>query len=344
MKQQNNNYAEDMITRYIYQVTKHLTLNRKDIENELRTLIDDMLEERTHGGEASKEDIDAVLMELGNPSEMADKYRSTNQFLIGPELYSRYLFVLKIVLGATLLGMCVVTVLDYVTNTGSNWYLFIGDLIGNAVSGLMSAFAWVTIIFVIFERRGIKLKELIGPWEVSSLPPVPVKEASISIGEPIVGIIFTIVIMILFIMAPQVLGVYFTSGGSTTAIPVFNLEELPVVLPLFLIALGLGLLKHIWELVDRKYTLRYGIFTTIINTISILLICIIFTRFEIWNPIFADQVNTVFGIGNSVAAITWDKITSNFVIFLILIYLLDTGVTLYKSIRYGLYGNSLMKQ
>ncbi len=340
MKLNNTNYTEDIIGRYIYQVTKHLSANRKDIENELRTLIDDMLEDRTHGNNTTKEDIDAVLSELGNPSEMADKYRGLNQFLIGPELFPRYLFLLKIVLGATLFGMCVVTVLDYVTNLRPDWYLFTGDLIGNIVSSLLSAFASVTIIFAIFEWRGIKLKELTGPWEVSSLPPIPVKEASISIVEPILGIIFTIVVMILFIMAPQILGVYFTSNGRTTAIPVFNLETLPVVLPLFLIVLGVGMLKHFWELAERKYTLRYGVFTTIINTISILLVIIIFTRFEIWNPLFADQVNSIFKLADTNAVIIWNTITSNFVIFLVLVYLLDTGVTLFKSIKYGLDSNA----
>lgn len=336
MKQTPENYVEDMIERYIYQVTKHLTANRKDIENELRTLIDDMLETRTQGNAVSKEDIDAVLSELGNPSEMADKYRSINQFLIGPELFPRYLLLLKIVLGATLIGMCVATVLDFMTSATPNWYHFIGELIGNAVSSLLSAFGSVTIIFAILERRGIKLKALIEPWEVSSLPPVPVKEAKISIAGPIVGIIFTIVFMLLFIMAPQVLGAFFISDGITTAIPVFNLKELPVVLPLLLIVLGIGLLQHFWELVERKYTLRYGIFTTIINTISILLVIIIFKGFEVWNPLFAEQVNRVSGLEDIPVTAFWDAVTSHFPTFLVLIYLLDTGVTLYKSIKYGM--------
>ncbi len=339
MKQTNNNYVEDMIKRYIYQVTKHLTRNRKDIEDELRTLIDDMLEDRTHGSTVTNEDIDAILNELGNPAEMADKYRSINHSLIGPELFPRYLFLLKIVLGATLFGMCAVTVLDFVTNSGYVWNDLLSNLISNIISGLMSAFASVTIIFAIFEWRGIKLKELTEPWVVSSLPPIPVKEASISIAEPIIGIIFTIVVTILFIMAPQLLGVYFVSNGNTTTISIFNLEMLPAVRPLILIVLGLGVLKHFWELAERKYTLRYGIFTTIINTISILLVMIIFTRFEIWNPNFADQVNTIFNLSYSKTEIAWDKITSAFVFILVFSYLLDTGVTLFKSIKYGLGGN-----
>lgn len=334
MKQQNNNYVEEMIERYIYQVTKHLTVNRKDIEKELQTLIYDMLEDRTHGSDVTNDDIDAVLLDLGNPSEMADKYRSIHQFLIGPELFPRYLFVLKIVLGATLLGICVVTLLDYITNTSSNWYQFFGDLVGNNFSGLLSSFASVTIIFAIFEWRGVKLKELTEPWKVSSLPPVPVKEASIPIGEAIIGIIFTTLVMILFIMAPQVLGMYFIRNGSTTAIPIFNLDQFPVVLPLFLTVMGLGVLKHLWELIERKYSLRYGIFTTVINTVSTMLLIIIFTKFQIWNPIFKDQMNTVFNVGASTASIAWDMITSKFILFLVFIYLLDTGITLYKSIKY----------
>jgi hypothetical protein len=91
MSEQKTNYTEEMINRYIYQVTKNMdTEKAKDIDLELRTLIQDMLDEKTKGTPSTKEDIDGVLSELGNPSILAEKYQSKVQYLIGPELYPSY--------------------------------------------------------------------------------------------------------------------------------------------------------------------------------------------------------------------------------------------------------------
>jgi len=55
------NYIEDIVNRYIYQVSKHITSPlRQDIKEELKTLIYDMLEARTQGKPEAKEDIQAL--------------------------------------------------------------------------------------------------------------------------------------------------------------------------------------------------------------------------------------------------------------------------------------------
>ena len=58
---------KDLIDRYVYQVGRWLpAAQRADIERELRGLIDDMLAARTD--EPAKEDVNAVLRELGHPA------------------------------------------------------------------------------------------------------------------------------------------------------------------------------------------------------------------------------------------------------------------------------------
>lgn len=336
MKKQEVNYVEDMINRYIYQVTKHLNpMSKSDIENELRTLIYDMLEARTQGNTATKEDILSVLKELGNPSELAEKYRDTSRYLISPEIFPLYLFVLKIVIGATLFGMCIATVLELITSYSQIWYSYIGNWIGEMIGSAGSAFAFVTVIFAILEWKGVDLKELIPDWDAEELPPVPLKEANIPIGEPITGIIFTIIGIVIFTSAPQLLGAYHYDGGLI-AIPIFNLDTFRVVLPLFLITMGLGLLKNIWELIDRRYSIPYALFSFIINTISTILTIIIFTKFDLWNASFASQINEAFHLNfNSSALLVWDVITDKFVIFLIVIYLLETIAIIVKTIKYN---------
>ncbi len=336
MNKNQNDYVEDMINRYIYQVTKHLNpMNKNDIESELRTLIYDMLEAKTHGNSASKEDILSVLNELGNPSELAEKYRDTSRYLISPEIFPLYLFVLKIVIGATLFGMCIATVLELITSYPHIWYSYIGDWIGGMIGSIGMAFASITILFAILEWRGVNLKEFIPDWEAKELPPVPVKEANIPIGEPIAGIIFSIIGMVIFISAPQLLGAYYYDGGLI-AIPVFNMDTFRVVLPLFLITMGLGLLKNIWELIDRRYSIPYALFVFIINTISTILTVIIFTRFDIWNTSFASRVNEAFHLNFNFSALSaWEMITENFVIFLVIVYLLETIAIIVKTLKYN---------
>ena len=110
----NGKYLEDVTNRYIYQVVKRLGASqREEIKKELMGLIEDMLSERTEN--PAREDIDAVLTELGRPSELANKYRDSKQYLIGPEYFSLYIFVLKVVLGAVALGMAVAMTVGFIT-------------------------------------------------------------------------------------------------------------------------------------------------------------------------------------------------------------------------------------
>ncbi|EHQ59259.1 hypothetical protein PDENDC454_26268 [Paenibacillus dendritiformis C454] len=57
-----------------------------------------MLKEHIPAGQASKEDVESVLLELGHPNELAAKYRGYERYLIGPMLLDTYLTTLKIVL------------------------------------------------------------------------------------------------------------------------------------------------------------------------------------------------------------------------------------------------------
>lgn len=66
----------EMVDRYIYAVIQKLPQDqRKDIADELRGLIEDLLNERVEDGEVTDEDIEAVLRSLGHPRKLADKYR-----------------------------------------------------------------------------------------------------------------------------------------------------------------------------------------------------------------------------------------------------------------------------
>src|SRR5512147_2725667 len=103
----------NLIDKYIAEVGKHLPRkNRADIEAEIRSTLEDMLDERTQGkGPADKGPVDeATVMELlkeyGSPREVAATYQ-IHQYLIGPRLFPIFEMVLRIV-------FAVVTVVSFV--------------------------------------------------------------------------------------------------------------------------------------------------------------------------------------------------------------------------------------
>ena len=153
----NQQYVEDITGRYVYEVLRQLPpKQRGDIDRELHSLIEDMLAERTSGRESGREDIDQVLLELGSPSALADKYRGSARYLIGPGLYDLYLMILKIVLGATAFGMIVAMTVSYIATPPVNIVDGIADFFSAILSGVFQAFAWVTLGFAVADRLNPK--------------------------------------------------------------------------------------------------------------------------------------------------------------------------------------------
>ena len=99
MGKTNHNIKGDdsMIENYIKKVTFYLPFRkRKDIALELETMIFDMCHD-----DFSDANIQKVLQELGNPSDLALQY-SNHQYLIGPDSFPRYKELLILVLCITL--------------------------------------------------------------------------------------------------------------------------------------------------------------------------------------------------------------------------------------------------
>src|SRR5512132_3440586 len=100
----------NLIDKYIAEIGKHLPRkNRADIEAEIRSTLEDMLDERAQGkGPADEATIMALLKEYGSPREVAATYK-THQYLIGPRLFPIFETVIRIVLavvaGASLIGL-----------------------------------------------------------------------------------------------------------------------------------------------------------------------------------------------------------------------------------------------
>lgn len=118
----------ELIERYIYAVSRRLPVSqRADIEQELRTLIEDMIQERCHG-EAGQEQIMALLKELGDPAYLAGQYREEQKYLIGPQLYDAYTLAMRIFLAASVFGISLIEIVVFSFIRTLCWKIYCSNL------------------------------------------------------------------------------------------------------------------------------------------------------------------------------------------------------------------------
>jgi hypothetical protein len=285
----------DLIAKYIYAVTRYLpSSQRAEVEKELHGLIEDLLLERTSAKNPAKKDIEAVLLELGEPSLLADKYRGTKRFLIGPNHYEIYLFILKIVTLSVAFGLTMAMAIGYVVNPPEQFLEALLHYIGSIAAAIAQVFAGITIAFALFEHYGVQIFDLSGKkreWRPSDLPSIPLQAALIKPVEPILGIIFAVLFIILLNAANQFIGLYIHGQDSgLTVIPLFNQEVFTTFLPYFNVLLFLAIGKECLKLVIGKWTLPLAFITIGLNAASLIVFIMAFSRFDIFNEGFLSYI------------------------------------------------------
>lgn len=286
----------EMIERYVYAVTQLLPQSqREDIAKELRSLIEDMLDERVQDGKVTEKDVEEVLLELGEPRKLANKYRGTNRYLIGPELFDHYVMVLKIALIASSAVMGVSFIIGIILDPPSILQTFISFII-SLVTGLPMAFGWTTFAFAIIQFAGnthLKKKELQPKrsWKPSDLPPVPHPKGRVKRGEAITGIVFYIICIAVFVFSSEYFGVWFFENGKfKEVIPFFNEEYYGYYLLFILLIFGFGIIKECLKMVYGRWTMQLVLFTAVVNIISIIGLIIVIAEPAVWNPNFMTQL------------------------------------------------------
>lgn len=274
---------EEMIRRYIYEVTRRVGRKQRDeAEKELQELISDMLQER--GGEAHTED---VLKELGDPAEFAQKYRGENRFLIGPEMFDHYVWVLKIVLLCVIGGLVIAGLADIIFSGSITDSLFEAGLtVAGVPQALLTAFGTVTLIFAVMEHLKIRvdLNRQKAEWQPSMLSEAPPKQARISRGDTIVSIVFTVIFATVVLFVPQIFSFWYTENEAVTVIPVFNLNAWSGIAAVWFFSLMIGLVCDVIKLV-KGYWCRSVLITEIVCGLAQLgLLAVVFFVLSPWNP------------------------------------------------------------
>ncbi|MGW9124933.1 HAAS signaling domain-containing protein [Paenibacillus chitinolyticus] len=281
----------EVIDRYIYAVTQRLPeQQREDIKRELQSLIEDMLEERMTTGQASKEDIESVLLELGPPNELAAKYRGYERYLIGPMLIDAYLSTLKIVLASIVIGLTAVFIIDtFLSHSGK--LDPVTSYLASLVTGAAQGFAWVTVVFAWMEYRqrtgnGSRNKA----WRPSDLPLIPNAKLKINKIRPILSIFFTIAVMMICLYLTDLLGIWRNRDGVFTSVPYLDNDVFRHYWPLLWIVAALSITKQIVRIIVRYRSSKLLAFHIVMTIITTMLVCIMLSDKTLWNPHFIQDL------------------------------------------------------
>lgn len=213
-----------LLDRYVTAVGKRLPRNlRGDIETEIRSTLEDMLEDRSRktGQPADENMLKDVLVEYGAPDKVAASYLP-ERYLIGPRLFPIFALVLKVVFGV--LAVLALVGFGIRAGTAGPWTLqsfaeLLAKYAAEAFTGLISAFGNIVLVFAILqwvlpasefedEKEGT-------PWNPASLLAEPEPD-HVGIWEPVWAIIFTVAAIIIFNFYPQIIGFGYFSNGRLT--------------------------------------------------------------------------------------------------------------------------------
>lgn len=257
----------NLIDKYVTEVGKYLPRNqRADIEKEIRSTLEDMLEERDQAGTSDEAQVVALLKEYGEPRKVAESYIGP-RYLIGPRIYPTFELIVKIVmaalLGAGLLGYGVSASITG-SVAGPDFLSFLAEFWSGLLGGMFSAFGTIVIVFAILERvlPASEFEKEVEKWDPADLAKEPDPD-EVKISDAIATIIFTVIGLVVFNLYPDIVGIFFGSDGEWTFIPILS-DAFFTYLPWINM---LGVLQIAFNL----YQLRERVWTTFTRLCNIVL-------------------------------------------------------------------------
>jgi len=223
METSNNN---SLVERYLASVSENLPARlRKDTVTEIRSLIQDALDDRSksEGREPDDAMVTAVLKEFGPPEKIVAPYLP-EKYLIGPRLYPVFILVLKIALPI----IAVLVLVTSLIGAGLSSLMTVSEAVtevlrtlGNVLSAVVQAFGNIVLIFAILQLTLPELTVKSKEWDPHSLKIIS-KPDKIKRGELIAETVFTFLALIIFNFYLDRVGLYNNLNGQWTFTPVLT--------------------------------------------------------------------------------------------------------------------------
>ncbi len=323
----------ELIERYLHQVGKNLPRNgRADILAEIRSHLEDTLDERTAGKPTEEAEV-ALLKETGSPRKMAESYSSKGNYVIGPALYPLFRMVagiaLAAVIGAQLLAFGIGLWAD--GELLKPW-----EALGGILASVPSTIGSIVIVFMILQHYGVQ-PDLDDDWDPRQLPEI-VNETEIKRGEVIFGIAGGSVLLAILAALPNQIGFFSFPGGTFYANPVIR-QYLPWIYASLLLGIGLNiylLWQGRWNVASRAVQLAADVF-------AIVVLAFLYQGHSNWltahgsTGFLVNIENLSGGIGNNIQLIGMEAFRMAFGIALV-VTVVELIVTLVKMIVKSLKG------
>jgi len=312
----------ELLDRYIHEVGRHLPKQqREDVRKELLSLLADMVEDRaqTNVENADEEIIVSVLREFGRPEEVALSYQPDDNYLIGPELYSSFINVIRIVaivIAALYLIGAAIALQDASIAIRDLGQIF-KDGILNYAQSTLTGLSLVILIFAVLEKiMPTQKNSHIKVWDPRDLPPL--SDASrinrLSIIWYIVGTVFALVIFNLF---PEKIGINSYRNGVWLNTPIMSAELLDNLVPWLNVLWVAVIGYHLYLLRQTNWSLGTRVLQVALNILPLFVFYIFIIRDPVYNQL-------QMGAGN--IDIQLEKLFP----LLILVILFGAGRNIYK--------------
>ena len=270
--------TQELINRYVHAVGEQLPRRiREDVKAELRSLLDEMLEDRARPSQRAPdmELAAVVLREFGEPDEVAARYRPPGH-LIGPELYPTFVLVARIGLavliglGGLLLALALWRSEAPLAELGRMLWEVAIQIAGLALMNL----GLLVLVFAGLERWGARHPSASAPaaWNPLDLPAVEDPD-QVERGSLITTLCFNVGLIVLCNFFPNLIAVFFVHDGVWGRWPLLAPEFQTNLLPWFTAAWALEAALNLAVLWQRRWVpvARWAEFGLSILSIIVLL-------------------------------------------------------------------------
>jgi len=250
----------ELIDRYVEAVGRQLPhKDRADIQEELRSTLVDTLEASVGDGEASKEQVVALLKEFGPPEQVAASYYPEGQYLIGPRLFPLFRMVAGISLTVFVIVQLVLMGVTLVFGPGIDQWL---EHLGGIVGGVFSALGVIVLVFAVLQYFDVKPQMEDEDWDPMDLPHLEEVD-TISRGSMVAEITFSLIFLAILVFLPEWIGVFTGFGGGEFVPNPVLMQYLPLLILSLLLGIGLDVIllwRGRWETVTRLAKIGINLF------------------------------------------------------------------------------------
>ncbi|GAP05617.1 hypothetical protein ATHL_00458 [Anaerolinea thermolimosa] len=270
----------DLIDRYVAEVGRHLPDKlRPDIEREIRSLLEDSLEDRSReaGHPPDEAMVVALLKEFGEPQKVARSY-APPRYLVGPTLFPTFISILKpvvVAIGAGFLISFGISVSRPGLTLSESGLILLQSLASFWQASLMF-FGILTLVFAILEHTAPRGESKDADWDPRKLKPVTPEASRVSSASLLTGIVLNIIALFLFNVLGNRIGLYIYDGGVWHFIPVLS-RVFFLYVPWFSAIWALEIVLYSWVLRDGSWKVTSRLASAGLNLLGLILALVMLT-------------------------------------------------------------------